>query len=174
MATMFEIDKKTLEYSATHQVLKDRMMELEDEVAKIRRKFLPGIRRACANAAEMKAMLVRMIDDSREHFDAPRTRILHGVKIGLQKGKGKLTWEDDDLVVKLIKKHFPEETWEMLIKTSEKPRKDGLNGLDVRELRKLGVAAEETADQVVVKPTDSEIDKLVDALLKETEEPEAA
>lgn len=174
MATMFDIDKKTMDYAAAHQVLKDRMMELEDEVTKIRRKMLPGIRRASANAAEVKAALIRMIDDSREHFDAPKTRIFHGVKIGLQKGKGKLTWDDDELVVRLIKKHFPEETWEVLIKTTERPRKDGLNGLDVKELRKVGVSAEETADQVVVKPTDSEIDKLVDALLKETEEPEAA
>jgi len=174
MATMFEIDKKTADYAAMHQVLRDRMMELEDEVCKVRKKLLPGIRRAASNTAEMKAELIGMIDGSREHFDAPKTRIFHGVKIGLQKGKGKLTWDDDELVVKLIKKHFPEESWDVLIKTTEKPRKDGLNGLDVKDLRRVGVTADETGVQVVVKPTDSEIDKLVNALLKETEEPEAA
>jgi hypothetical protein len=173
MATMFEIDRKTQDYSAAHQVLRDRMQELDEQITAIKKKLLPGIRRAVEVASEKKYALKDMIEDSSELFEKPKTRILHGVKVGFQKGKGKLDWDDDELVVKLIKKNFPEQA-DMLIKTTEKPRKDGLNGLDVKDLRKIGVTAEDTGDQVVIKPTDSEIDKLVDALLKESEEPEAA
>ncbi len=174
MAQMIEIEKRTQEYSAARRVLVDRMQTLEDEIAKIKRRLLPGIKAAAESAAQFKAVLIRAIEDSPELFDAPRTQVYSGIKVGLQKGKGKLDWESDDLVVRLIKKHFPEDMWDVLIKKTEKPRKDGLNGLPVADLKRIGVTAEETGDQIVVKPMDSEIDKLVDALLREDETPEAA
>lgn len=173
MATLFEIDKAAQEYSQAHDGLAEIMTAIDDAVTRIKRERMPTLRKAVEKAAAKKTALRGLIDESRDQFKSPRTRILHGVKLGLQKGKGKLDWEDDELVVKLIKKHFPEETWEMLIKKTEKPRKDGLNGLDVKDLRKIGVTAEDTGDQIVVKPTDSEIDKMVDALLGD-EDPEAA
>lgn len=173
MATMFEIDKAAQDYSQAHDRLAAIMREVEAAITRIKRASMADLRKAVERAASRKTALRDLIDESREQFEKPRTRILHGVKLGLQKGKGKLDWEDDELVVKLIKKNFPEQA-DTLIKTTEKPRKDGLNGLDVKDLRKIGVTAEETGDQIVVKPTDSEVDKLVDALLAEIEEPEAA
>lgn len=174
MATILEIDKKTKDYSVARRVLVDRMQALEDELTKIKRRLLPGIKMAAVNTAQAKSELFRAIEDSPELFDTPRTMVLYTIKVGLQKGKGKLDWADDDLVVRLIKKNFPEDAWDVLIKKTEKPRKDGLNGLDVKDLRRIGVTAEETGDQVIIKSTDGEIDKLVDALLRENETPEAA
>jgi len=173
MATFFEIDKAAQEYSQAHDLLSGVMTAIDDAVTLIKRERMPALRRAVEKAAAKKAALRELIDESREQFEKPKTRILHGVKLGLQKGKGKLDWDDDDLVVKLIKKKLPKEIWEVLIKTTEKPRKDGLKGLDVDDLKKIGVTAEDTGDQIVIKPTDSELDKLVDALL-ESDEPEAA
>ena len=174
MGTMFDIDKNTKEYSATRRILVDRMQALEDEIIRVKRRLLPGIKQAAENTAYAKSVLSRAIEGSKELFDAPRTQVLYGVKVGLQKGKGKLDWDSDELVVRLIKKHMPEDTWEILIRTIEKPRKDGLNGLDVKDLRRIGVTAEDAGDQVVIKSTDNDIDKLVDALLREDETPEAA
>ena len=37
------------------------------------------------------------------------------------------------------------------------------------ELKRIGVTVEETGDQIVIKPTDSEVDKLVNALLADAE-----
>ena len=174
MASMFEIDKAAQNYARAHDALRDEMQHVEAAIAKIKEAHHKALRKLVAEAADKKAALREIIDESREQFDRPKTRILHGIKLGLRKGTGKLDWEDDELVVKLIKKKLPKETWEVLIKTTEKPRKDGLSGIDVNDLKKIGVTAEDTGDQVVIKPTDSEIDKLVDALLKENEEPEAA
>lgn len=101
-------------------------------------------------------------------FDTPRTVVFYGIKVGLQKGKGAIEWDDDAQVVKLIEKHFPEQA-DVLIKTTKKPVKKALAQLTVAELKKLGIVVEETGDQVVIKSTDSEIDKLVNALLKEDE-----
>ena len=174
MTTMFEIDKATQEYSKAHDLLAGIMTAIDDAVTKIKRERMPALRKAACQAGMKKNLLKEMIRDNPALFAKPKTLILHGIKVGYQKGKGKLDWDNDELVVRLIKKHFDEDTWEVLIKKTEKPRKDGLNGLDVKDLRRIGVTAEDTGDQVVIKPTDSEIDKLVDALLAESEEPEAA
>ena len=98
---------------------------------------------------------------------------MYGVKVGFEKGKGRIEWDDDDTVVRLIEKHFPEQA-DILIKTKKKPAKKALAQLSVAELKKLGVTVEETGDQVVIKSTDSEIDKLVTALLKGDEIDEEA
>ena len=75
-------------------------------------------------------------------------------------------WEDDSQVVKLIQKHFPEQ-FDVLVKTIEKPIKDSLANLSVADLKRIGVTVTDSGDCVVIKSMDSEIDKLVDALLKD-------
>ena len=95
--------------------------------------------------------------------------MLHGLKLGYQKGKGKIEWEDDDQVVKLIRRHFPDQ-FDVLIKTAERPIKDALASLTAAELRKIGVTVEETGDVVFVKDSTGNVDKLVKALLKGVQE----
>ena len=174
MATMFDIDKATLEYSAAHDVLAGLITEIDEAVMKIKRDRMPALRKAVEKAAAKKANLRGLIDDSRDQFEKPKTRILHGVKIGIIKGKGKLGWDDDAQTVFLIRKHFSKAIAETMIRVKETPISEALNQLDVKLLRAIGVRAEETGDQIVIKPTDSEIDKMVDALLQENDEPEAA
>jgi len=172
MATLAEIEKLCREYAMSRNVLRERVWELEDKINELKKKALPAIRKAAEAAMERQAVLKEAIEDSPELFVKPRTQIFHGIKVGFQKGKGELKWESDEQVVKLIKKHFPKQA-ETLIKTIEKPVKTALAQLSVQELKKIGVRVEETGDQVVIKSTDSEIDKLVNALLKEDEVKEA-
>ena len=56
----------------------------------------------------------------------------------------------------------------------EEPIRKALSELTVTELKRLGVTVEEADDQVVIKPTDSEVDKLVGKLLEDAERFEAA
>lgn len=169
MVTLNDIDKMAKSYAETREDLTMRVSALEEELEAVRKKHMVGIKRRIAVAAEESSQLRAAVEQSRELFGRPKTIVLHGIKVGFQKGKGKLDWEDDDLVVRLIKRHFPEQA-EVLIKTTEKPRKDGLNGLTVAELKKIGVTAEECGEMVVVKPVDTDVDKIVKALLKDQEE----
>jgi len=169
MATLAEIEKLTREYAMARSQLRERVWELEDKINELKKKAIPVIRRAAEVAAQRQAVLKSAIEESPELFQRPKTMILHGIKIGYQKKKGKIEWEDDAVVVKLIKKHFPER-WETYVKVTEKPLKSALENLSVSELKKIGVKVEETGDVVVIKSTDSEIDRLVDALLKEDKE----
>ena len=43
---------------------------------------------------------------------------------------------------------------------------DWVQELSAAELKKIGVTVTDAGDQTVVKPVDSEVDKMVDALLK--------
>ena len=58
----------------------------------------------------------------------------------------------------------------LLIKTTEKPIKDGLSALPADKLKKLGVKVTDDTNKIVIKPVDSEVDKIVDALLGDAEE----
>ena len=165
-----EIDRLTKEYADARRVLGDRVQNLNDEIEAAKKRLLPGIKRAVENAAEKKATLSAAVRDGSHLFVKPRTVVMYGVKVGIEKGKGKIEIpkEEEQRVVTLIEKHFPGMT-DILIITTKKPAKKALSQLTVADLKKLGITVEETGDQVVIKGTDSDVDKLVKALLKENE-----
>jgi hypothetical protein len=172
MTSLSEIEKLTKRFSEGRESLSANVRALEDEINAIKKRHLPGIKKLVAVVLERHQWLKDALDESRALFVKPRTMVFHGVKIGFQKAKGKISWADDDQVVKLIKKHFPDQA-DVLIKTVEKPVKDALQQLTAADLKRIGVTVEETGDVVVIKGTDSEIDKFVDALLKEDDLKEA-
>jgi hypothetical protein len=166
MPTLSEIDKLTKTFSEARQMLADRVRGLEDEIQAIKRKRLPTIKTSVNAVMIRQAELKAALDESKALFVKPKTIILHGIKIGFQKAKGKISWADDAQVVRLIKKHLPDQA-DVLIKITEKPIKDALINLPAADLKKIGVTVEETGDQTVIKSTDGEVDKFVDALLKD-------
>jgi len=166
MTTLGDIERLTKAFADGREQLAQRVKSLENEITAIKRRRLQGIKSMVNLVLEKQADLKAALEDSRGLFTKPRTMIFHGVKIGFQKAKGKISWADDDQVIKLIKKHLPDQA-DILIKTTEKPVKEALQQLSASDLKKIGVTVEETGDQVVIKSTDSEIDKFVDTLLKE-------
>ncbi len=172
MPSIGDIEKRTKEFSESRERLSTLVRSLEDEINAAKRRRLPSIKQSVKAVMERHSILKAALEEGRELFMKPKTMIFHGVKVGFQKAKGKISWADDDQVVKLIKKHLPDQA-DVLIKTTEKPIKNALENLPAADLKRIGVTVEETSDQVVIKSTDSEIDKFVDALLKE-EDPEKA
>lgn len=175
MTTMVDIEQATKGYAEAREVLAERVRRLEAELEQIKRQRLPGIKSALARAAEAEGKLRQVIEAAPELFERPRTLILHGVRVGYRKASGKLVWDDPDQVVALIRKHYPDQA-DVLIITTERPAKAALSALTVADLKRVGVRVIETGDEVVIAPTDSEVDKLVDALLESCrdEQPSAA
>lgn len=173
MPTLAEIEALTKRYSEAHRQLHEAVSDLEDEIHKLKRARLPRIRRLVDQAATAKAILQAAVEAAPELFQKPRTLVLHGVKVGYAKGKGKLEFEDAQQVVRLIRKHFPDK-FDELVKVTETPVRGALNQLSVADLRRIGVTVVEAGDEVVIKPTDGDIDRLVEALLKDAVEQEAA
>lgn len=164
-----EIEKLTKNFADARSELSGRVRALEDEISQIKKRHLAGIKRSVAQVTEKQHLLKTALEAGRALFVKPKTMILHGIKIGFVKAKGKLQWEKDEQVVKLIKKHFPEQA-DVLIITTEKPAKDALQQLSAADLKKLGITVEDTGDKPVIKSTDSEIDKFIDALLKDDDQ----
>ena len=149
-----------------------KVTDLNSGIEALKRDHMPALKRAIAKAAEKHDQLKQLIEANPALFVKPRTVVYHGVKLGMQKGKGGISFDDAEQVVRLIKKHYPEQA-DVLVVTTEKPAKDALAQLTVAELKKVGCTVVDAGAAVVIKPTDSEVDKLVDTLLKGATETEA-
>lgn len=165
MPSLAEIEALTKRFADGREDLSGRVRALEEELQQVKKRHLAGIKRSVATVAERQHALKNALEDGKELFVKPKTIIIHGVRVGVTKGKGKIEWEDDATVVKLIKKHFADQA-EILIKTKETPIRKALEAMSAAELKKIGVTVEETGDIAFIKCTDSEVDKFVNALLK--------
>lgn len=159
-----EIEVIAKAYAEAYDALRLEVRALEAAVVLLKARRLPKIRQYAAAAANAKAELEAAVDAGRPLFKRPKTRILHGIKVGLQKGKGKISFDDAAAVIKRIRAKLPRKA-KALIKVTETPVKAALGQLSADELKKIGVTVHDAEDQVVAAPTDSDIDKLVDALL---------
>lgn len=163
--TMTDIETRAHTYAEARETLADEVRALEDELETTKRARLTKIKRALAEAQAAHADLQAAIEGAPGLFEKPRTRVLHGIKVGIQKGKGKLTWADERRVIDRIHERMPELA-DTLIKCTEKPVKKALEQLDSKQLRTLGITVADAGDQIVIRPMDSDIDRLIDALFR--------
>ena len=168
MSTLAEIEKLTSAYSSERSVLSGRVAAMQRELEEVRNRHIANLKRSVGKCAERHAELKAAIEANPELFTSPKSLVFSGIRVGYKKGQGSLEWEDDAQVVKLIKKHFPDQA-ELLIITKETPSKEGLEHLGAADLKKLGVSIEGAGEQIIIKPTDTGVDKLVKGLLKEAE-----
>jgi hypothetical protein len=166
MPTLNDLDSLAKSYADQHDRLAAKVRSVNDDIEHVKRRALPAIRAAVVATATAREGLVVAIKASPDLFIRPRTQLLHGIKCGFQKSRGKLFWASKEQVVALIKRVLPGKM-ALLIKTTEKPVKKALERLTVDELKKIGVTVGETSDQVVADYATGEIDKLVNALLGE-------
>ncbi|BET67187.1 hypothetical protein ASA1KI_21050 [Opitutales bacterium ASA1] len=162
-----QIEAQAKVFSKSRDVLAERVQSLQMEVENLRRRRIPGIKSAAYEAGEQKAELERLIAASPELFVKPRTITVHGIRLGLEKGKGAIEFGDEEGVIKRIGKVCPE-LRDILVKTTEKLVKKALKQLDAATLAKIGCTVQEIDDQVVVRVQGDEIDKLVAKILEES------
>ena len=166
MTTLAEIDARAKKFADARESLAAIVANLNAGIEALKRQAMPEIKRAVSRASEHHDTLKTLIESAPELFARPRTITLHGVRVGYTKGKGGITWDDPDAVVAAIQKHFPDRA-DALIRWTGKPLKEAINQLDVADLKRIGCRVVGTGNQVVIKPVDSDVDKLVDALLKD-------
>ena len=171
--TMDAIERQTKRYAEARSQLVELVAGLEADMSALKHAQLPAIRRAVHKAAEHHDALRALIDEAPGLFVKPKTVVLHGIKVGWQKGRGGIVWDDADAVVAAIQKHLPEQA-EALIRWTAKPLKEALNQLDVATLKKLGCRIVDTGDEVLIKPVDGAVDKLVAALMADATRTEEA
>jgi len=165
--TLNEIESLARAYADAYAQLGDDVAVLENSIREIKRKMLPRIKRAAEKAAEAKQSLTAAVEATPSLFAKPRTRLFHGIKVGFTKQKGTVELGDEAAVIRRIRKLLPEEQAELLIRTQESVHKPAVYDLSVEDLKRLGISITNDSDRAVVKVADSDIEKMVDALLKD-------
>jgi hypothetical protein len=167
--TIDELKVRAENLKVTRDVLADLVRALHDEIEQLKAEHMPQIEKTIDSAAFYWKALEEAVQANPGLFEKPRTITAHGIKFGLAKGRGGLVIADEARTLALIKKHLPEQA-AVLIATKETPVKDALLQLSAVDLKRIGVEVKDTGDQVVIKPADSDLDKLVRALVAEAVE----
>lgn len=174
MTSMTEIEEQTRAYSNARAILKGRVQAMQRQVDQVRDQFINEIRAAVQQVADAHGVLKSTLDDAAELFEKPKTRTFSGVKVGYVKQRGKVDIADEAKTIDRIRKQLPEEQAELLIRSKESVHKPSVYDLTAADLKRLGISITDDEEIPVIKPVDTEVDKLVDALLAEIEQEEAA
>ena len=167
--SMPELENLTKKLAETRAPLKTKVSELLNRIAKAQSSLMPFIRKRADAVLDAEAVLKAAIETQPELFKRPKTHTFFGIKIGFRKQAGKLEYDDAVKVVELIKKHFPKKI-ATLTRNTIIPDKEALEKLTAKALKKIGVRVTSDTEVVFVKPVDGDIDKHVNALLKNTKE----
>ncbi|MBI5056965.1 MAG: hypothetical protein HZB61_10165 [Nitrospirae bacterium] len=163
--TLQEIEKTTDDYAAAKREFDELVSEISERTETLKREFTPKLKAVMGKIAKKHQALYRAIGDNTDLFEKPRTQIFDGIKIGLMKGKGKLFVEDEDLTIKLIKKHLPEQE-EYLLETKYELRKSVIKKLTEKEMVKINVAIIDKDDRIVIESIDTTVQKILNSLIK--------
>ena len=118
-----------------------------------------------ADAQAARDHLQSYIEAAPELFTRPKTRIFSGVKVGYQAGKPRVEIPDEAETIRRIREQLPETQAELLIAVTERVDKRAVANLTAADLKRLRIRIEPGAEQVVIRPVDSDVDRIVKALL---------
>lgn len=161
--TMTTIEERTRYYAACRDELATQVNALEADLVVAREQHRADIIQALRAHKQAEDDLRACLASAPQLFEKPRTRVLHGIRVGYQKGKGGLEIIDEEVTIKLIRKHCPDKV-DVLLRVTEKPIRKALQNLDAGLLKRLGVNILGTGDVIVLSATDGDLDKLIKAL----------
>lgn len=159
------IDPLARQYMDAQMALDQLTNELKVAVDAIVRKHWPDLRRATTRAAERYEALRAEVAESEAAFDKPKTRILHGVRVGFRKTPDSVQVLNDDNTCALIRKLMPDQV-DVLIASSERPVMAAIEQLEDDQLKKIGCKRVTGKDEAVAKLAATDLDKVVAALMK--------
>lgn len=165
MKDFSKVEKLTQGYADARDQLMEVIGTMKAEMEEISRKHGKDVRKAVRKTADALALLKTELENSKELFDKPKSQIFSGVKVGFHKKIGEILVQDEEQTVALIKKILPGKK-DLLIKTKETVVKAAMKNLEVGELKRIGAEVKADYDEVLIKPVDSSVEKVTDAVLK--------
>ena len=164
--TLGDVEKRAQAHRAALDAMTEELNALREELEATKKRRIKTIKQFAARAALTKAELQAMIEQGAPLFKKPKTLTMHGIKVGYRWSEGKIVIEDPEATLKLIHRHHKDRE-ELLIKTIEQVKKDGLKTLTAVELSRIGVKIEGAGEQVVLSAVDDEVEKLVGKLIED-------
>ncbi|MBW8034189.1 MAG: hypothetical protein FVQ79_00545 [Planctomycetes bacterium] len=164
-----DIEELTHEHAEAREALTEIVNKLESQVRAAKMKHRTALIQKLSIVRKTCERLSAAIEENSQLFQKPRTRIFHNIKVGMQKGKGKLNIPSLAKTLAKIKQLYDDESG-VLINVKESINKKAVSKLSADALKKIGITISNTSDEVLIKTTDTDIDKLVDAFLNDGEE----
>lgn len=166
---MQDIENKTKAFADARTELADRLGALRDEQEATKRRLMKGIKNALERMQGTHGDLYAAIEQNPALFDKPKTRILHGIRVGWMKQRGKLGIANPVTFIAALRKRLGVKKAKAYIKTTEAPISAALTTLPAETLAKCGATLSDDIDAVVIKAADGDLDKLIDALIGDPE-----
>lgn len=169
MTELSDIENRAADLRKQWDKVSDALSRMDAEISAVRKAHMVALRPMIKKLVSLRSTLNDTIEANPQLFERPRSQTMHGIKLGFQKQRGKTVIKDAAKTVALIRKHLSDK-FEQLVKVTETPDKTAIGKLTGNELKKIGVRVEDDTDDVVLKPIESETEKLINALLKEVEQ----
>lgn len=166
MTALEHIEQQAARYAYARGQAAELSRLVADEIEAVKRRHRARLQNAAAILMAEYQRLHDAVEAAPELFERPRTQVYAGIRVGYQKGKGGIEIPDPARTVALIRRHLPEMAAALLAEKVT-PVKSALAQLAVAELKRIGCLVVDAADQVVVKPVDTAVDKWLDAMLAE-------
>ncbi|MYE58364.1 MAG: hypothetical protein F4X35_02090 [Alphaproteobacteria bacterium] len=151
-------------YARARETLQGIVDEIHDEQRKAVRERRRRLTDAIARTSAARDGLEAAIDGHHALFEKPRTQTVDGIKFGLRKQPGAVTFADEAKVIARIRKLLPEREAD-LVQVKETVIKAAAKKLSAKDLARIGVALGADEDEAVIKVASDDLDKLVDALM---------
>lgn len=168
-----DMRKTAASYASARDRLAALVQAMRDEMSTIERGAMPDILRAARRISALHNDLAAAIGEHPTCFAKPRTVIVDGLKFGLQKQKGRMTWEDDQKLCERVLKLAGDgvitaEQAELAVQRRLQPVAAGLEQLDARVLKRLGITVTADTDAPLIKSVDTAVEKLVASIVRES------
>jgi hypothetical protein len=172
MTELEKLQSAALKLSHHTDVLRQELVLLEAEVSAAQDAHMLTIRSLTRGVIKRQAELAEGIKAHPELFDKPRTLIVDGIKFGLRKQPGRMSWADDEQLLNRLDDLFAKgevspAQYDNVVETKYNIVSKGLEKLDAKTLKRLGVTVEADSDAVEIKSVDSDVEKMVKAVIKD-------
>jgi len=170
--TLEDLQKRAASLSRLRDTLAELLATLQSEIDTVKTGHMAAIRRAARQIAQQHQELAAQIAANPQLFAKPRSYVVDGLKFGLQKQKGKMSWDDDAGLCRRIadlaeKGLLTEEQAALCVRTKAAPVASALEQLDAKLLKRLGITVSADTDAPLIKSVDSEVEKAVNAVIRD-------
>lgn len=160
-----DIEAAAVQLASARKRIAEAVGALNAEIESARARHHAGVRAAALAGADAFDRLSAHIQARPDLFENPRTVVVDGIKIGLQKGKGSIEFDDEDKAVARIRRQLPDQA-ENLIGCRYYVVKSAVARLPAADIKRIGGQIVGAEDQVLIKPLDTETDRLIAAAIK--------
>jgi hypothetical protein len=153
--------------------VRDLVAKLDAEITAVKTTYLGQIRQATARARASRQRLADAVVADPSALGGLKTIVLHEIRCGWRKDKDKLQIPNPSGTCLAIKALLPAMV-SSLIKVTEAPVALAIGRLDEEVLAKIGAHWQRGTDRLLVEPVDGDIDRLVNALIGDLPDTDAA